>query len=644
MKTFRIVLLAFLSAIFATTVCAVDYRLDTTFPSSLSTLGDVFDVFVQPDGKILVAGTVGVGSGPYLKRINPDGTVDPTFTTAILPAVGGIGEVRTIQPLANGQFLITGNFRVGTNTVRYARINSDGSIDTTLQSDGSIVSAAQPDGKLLARGSRVVNNVTYNILYRLNSNGSFDPSFQLTFANGGFCRDVKALANGKILITGEITSSGQPLKPLYRLNSDGSQDMSFDAALATGSWGSGLTVLADGKLLIDNGSVVRRLLPDGGLDQTITNCSGDFFLPLENGDFLIKDCRKWSSGYVFDFGRVFPDGTVDTTLDNMSFGPDLLGIRSAGNGSYYVYGTFGIINSTPTNSLGRIVPDLTPPKARFDFDGDGRADISVFRPSDGGWYINQSTAGFASQQWGFPTDKPVTADVDRDGKSDVGIFRDGQWHTLTSGGIHRFMCLGAPGDKPVIANFDEFGTTSEYFITRRLSSGVPQWYIRGTFNSCYINNQQPPPLTLAGELTSDTPVVGDFDGDSRSEIGYFRNGFWFSMGFGVDAFQGPRSFQWGTAGDIPVPGDYDGDRQTDYAIFRPSTGVWWVNRSTEGILAVQFGQDGDVPVPADYDGDGKVDIAVYRNGVWYQLRSASGTFYAEQWGLPGDFPIPAQNQ
>ena len=98
------------------------------------------------------------------------------------------------------------------------------------------------------------------------------------------------------------------------------------------------------------------------------------------------------------------------------------------------------------------------------------------------------------------------------------------------------------------------------------------------------------------------------------------------------------------AADILVPGDYDGDRQTDYAIFRPSTGDWWINRSTEGTLGVHFGANGDVPVPADYDGDGKVDIAVYRNGVWYQLLSASGTFHGEQWGSPGDIPIPAQNQ
>jgi hypothetical protein len=93
-----------------------------------------------------------------------------------------------------------------------------------------------------------------------------------------------------------------------------------------------------------------------------------------------------------------------------------------------------------------------------------------------------------------------------------------------------------------------------------------------------------------------------------------------------------------------VPGDYDGDRQTDYAVFRPSTGVWWINRSTAGILALKFGLNGDVPVPADYDGDGKLDIAIFRNGEWWQIQSSTGTVRVDNWGIAGDIPIPAQNQ
>jgi hypothetical protein len=176
-----------------------------------------------------------------------------------------------------------------------------------------------------------------------------------------------------------------------------------------------------------------------------------------------------------------------------------------------------------------------------------------------------------------------------------------------------------------------------------LRSGATQWFLRSsTFTNCWFGSQQPSPNLVPGELVSDKPVVGDFNGDSLDEIGYYRDGQWS----GVDPLfsSAPTSYQWGIAGDIPVPGDYDGDRQTDYAVFRPSTGVWWINRSTAGLFIVRWGLNGDIPVPADYDGDGKTDIAVFREGVWWQFLIGSGTITVQQWGLAGDIPIPAQNQ
>ena len=74
-----------------------------------------------------------------------------------------------------------------------------------------------------------------------------------------------------------------------------------------------------------------------------------------------------------------------------------------------------------------------------DFDGDGRTDLAVYRPSDGGWYIRYSSAGYALNQWayfqwGMPTDTPVPADLDGDGKTDLAIFRpsDGGWYVRYS--------------------------------------------------------------------------------------------------------------------------------------------------------------------------------------------------------------------
>ena len=91
-----------------------------------------------------------------------------------------------------------------------------------------------------------------------------------------------------------------------------------------------------------------------------------------------------------------------------------------------------------------------------------------------------------------------------------------------------------------------------------------------------------------------------------------------------------------------MPADYDGDGRDDIAVWRPSTGFWYIRRSTNFQFDVfSWGQTGDVPVPGDYDGDGKYDPAIYRNGLWYIVRSAQGISVAG-WGVAGDVPIPSK--
>jgi sugar lactone lactonase YvrE len=186
---------------------------------------------------------------------------------------------------------------------------------------------------------------------------------------------------------------------------------------------------------------------------------------------------------------------------------------------------------------------------------------------------------------------------------------------------------GVAGDIPVMGDYDGDGKPD--LGTFRPSSGT--WAIAKTSGGI---------ITGSWGTNGDIPVPADYDGDGKVDIAIFRpsTGMWAAAGSTGSIITG----FWGTNGDIPVPADYDGDGKADIAIFRPSEGVWVVAKSSGGIMNGSWGMKGDIPVPGDYDGDGKADIAIYRpsDGTWAVAKSSGGVITIGWGGQPGDTPVP----
>lgn len=616
---------------------------DGGIDAAISALAKITAIARQPDDKVILAGDFRELNGVSrrtIARANVDGTTDPSFN-------GGTGfstppTSLIVQP--DGKILAAGTFTGynGTTQGSLLRLNSDGSIDGTFTPTVTGVSeiSLQSDGRILVFGNfTTVNSTPRTAVARLETNGTLDATFGVVFPAGANVNSAQQLANGQYIVGGIFGGVDGFSRPnLVRLNSNGTLDQSFNASGA----GAVLRIIAqpDGKFVILTSSTISRRNADGSADtafspHTFSADSGNAMLSsalllsngsiIVGGEFNVVDLTRRNSLVRFN-----ATGQLDKLFMPLGTDRRVVSLVAQPDDKVLIGGDFTRIGTSLRTGIARMIPGNFTGTTPFDFDGDGKTDFTVLRPSATNWYqISSSTGQFAVQQFYAASDVVAPADYDGDGKTDYGVFRPstGDWWYLSSinGGAYA-VHWGQSGDIPEPADVEGDGRAD--FRVYRPSTGV--WY---TFTQLgVISSPQ-------FGSPSDKPVNGDFDGDGKADPAIFRpsTGDWWYLS-SIDGVS--RAAHWGISTDIPAAADFDGDGTTDRAVYR--NGVWYIlNSSDQSFTGMQFGIAGDKPVPADYDGDGKADIAVFRpnNGTWYVWGTTSG-FFGLQFGANGDVPAP----
>ena len=565
------------------------------------------DFALAPDGKIIVVGSTrtpgsATGFDFFVARFNANGGFDASFgnngTTIINQTDSdGFGAV-ALQP--DGKIVAAGSV---SNRAAVARFNPNGSLDAAF--NGGFVLLDLPDftGEyfseiaLLANGRILVGGlaryapafpVAFNntdILVLLESSGATVQEFgRQGLATGGSAHftsgfDLAVLPDGKILTTGAATN---------RFTSDGIVDQTFSRS----GTGSSIAVRADGKFVkinrsppsplnylslhTNDGRLIGQALNFGGNEVAVQPDNKILLVSSTPTEFVVTRLAAITSQAtrLADY-----DGDERTDLAFSRLSNSALYVSRSSNGGEIIYNS-----GEASFGVRRVIPE------RFSFQSQ-----FVYWRSSGN--IIGSSAAFCSvssttrqcTQWGMLGDVPVGGDYDGDGFSDYTVFRpsEGIWYIRQSSGNNPFRAVqfGQAGDRPVPADYDYDGITD--IAVYRPSNGV--WYVRRSSDEMFY--------AVQFGAAADVPLTGDYDGDGRADFVVYRpsSGIWYQL----TTTEGFKAAQFGISTDAPVPGDYDGDGKHDLAVFRG--GVWYLLQSRDGFKAVQFGAENDAPASVRYD-------------------------------------------
>lgn len=349
--------------------------------------GDGFDAIVrttvlQSDGNLIVGGdflNFNGASTPYLCRLKPDGTADSSFNLGS----GLNGKVYTSILQPDGKIILAGSFTSfnGTAVGRLIRLNKSGTRDASFNTTSGVntnivyTAALQTDGKVIIVGSFTkYNTLNVNRVARILADGSLDPTFAIGSGPNGLVGEVKIQSDGKVIVAGSFdTFNGISCNRIVRLNTDGSIDNSFTQGVGFNGNVTALALQLDGKILVGgvftsyNGTVANRIArinSNGTIDTSFmsgTGFSDDGVTAIKvgaNGTIMVGGSfsRFYNGTAVNRLVLLASNGTLEPFFD-IGAGPataTVYTIENEADGSWFVGGSFSVFDSQNQGRLAKI--------------------------------------------------------------------------------------------------------------------------------------------------------------------------------------------------------------------------------------------------------------------------------------------------